>query len=122
MMLLLSLACAPDVTLTPVTVPCENVDLANLPPSELTSSASGDIITVSLTNVEEPSGLEFNPTLEPDGRILHVRADWKGEPGDADFCYQPEVEIGGLKGKLEVRWYLKVDDEVPYDTLTVKSG
>lgn len=122
MMLLLSLACAPDVTLTPATMPCEDVDLANLPPSELKSSTEGEVITVWLTNVLEPSGLEFSPKLEPEGRILAVRADWTGEAGEADFCYQPSVEIGGLTGKLEVRWFLQVDDEAPYDTLTVEGG
>lgn len=114
------LACAPEVALTPVTKPCENVDLANLPPSELTSATEGSIISVWLTNVEEPSGLEFQPSLEPEGRVLVVKADWTGTPGDANFCYQPTVEIEGLKGKLEVRWYLTPEDGTAYDTLTVK--
>jgi hypothetical protein len=121
MLMLALLACSPEITLTPVTDVCQDVDLDNPGDPQLLSEGT-DPLVVYLKPFVTSSGLEFDPTFATEGRELRVYQDWSGTPGDADFCYQPTVELGGVKGKLEVRWYLTPEDASPYATIEVKGG
>lgn len=119
-MLIFLLACAPDIQLTSATNPCDGADLADLPAPELVAEVNGSDATIWLDNYLQPAGLIFKPEFDFDGRVVMVYGNWTGTPGDADFCYQPTVEMTGLKGKLEVRWYEALDDASPYDTINIK--
>jgi hypothetical protein len=121
MLMLLLGACAPDINLVPVNNFCQDVDLDNLPPSELFFEGSGETGKVWLANYLAPSGLVFSPELAGEGRTIHVYQAWEGEGGEADFCYEPTVEMSGISGKIEVRWYLEDDHTVPYDTIELEN-
>ena len=120
-MLIFFLACAPEIQLSASTEPCENADLSNLPEAVLDSEITGSTGKVWLDNYVQPAGLIFDPTFDFDKRVVLVYAAWTGTAGDADFCYQPTVEMSGLKGKFEIRWYESLEDASPYDTINIEA-
>lgn len=113
--------CSPEIGLTAVNNYCTDVDLDNLPAVELFSEVDGDTARVWLSYDIQPAGLEFVPTYDTSGKTVEVFSLWDGEGGGEDFCYEPTVEITGLKGKMEIRWYISQDDASPYDTIEIES-
>jgi len=121
-MFLLLLACASEIEVTPAQSACTDVDFENPDPSELLWESTGDgQARVWRTYVFlDESGLGFAPELAIEKGVLSVTERWDEPETDDAFCYQPELEITGFRGALEVRWFLAEDDSVPFATVQLE--
>jgi hypothetical protein len=61
------------------------------------------------------------PVIEGDGTILSVTEAWKTGKDRVAMCIQPQVEIKGLEGTLEVQWFLE-GENIAFDTIEVSPG
>jgi hypothetical protein len=114
------MGCSPEIGLTAVNNFCTDVDLDNLPDAELMAEVDGEQARVWLSHDLQPAGLTFTPLFESSGNTIEVFALWDGAEGGVDFCYEPTIEIDGIRGKMEIRWFLSPDDGSPYDTIEIK--
>jgi hypothetical protein len=123
-MIVLSLliGCAPEVTLRATQGGCTDFDYDDPAPAALVSEVSEDgTALVTRTNVLlDAAGYTFDPVITADKRLIEVFEVWTGEGQGEPFCYTPAVELEGLRGEFEVRWYLAEGDSVPFATVELK--
>lgn len=120
LLLTLLLGCGGEVTVTPDQGACHDVDYTNPAPSTLEWAPADGGADVWRTYVFlDQSGLAFDPDFEIANGVLTVRERWTSPEGDAPFCYEPHVLLGGYRGTLEVRWFTEDDPDVPFDTLLI---
>lgn len=112
--------CTPELEIAHVQAFCTNYDFDTPQESEVLAEVRADVIYVYRTYALEPAGSEFDPRVTNDGRTLHVYEGWTASDEEDELCYQPGLEIQGLKGGLEVRWYID-DSGVPYRTIEVEA-
>jgi hypothetical protein len=120
--LALFVACAPEVNVTSVQDGCTDFDYDDPAPSELVTTVSEDgSAVVSRTNVLlDAAGYVFEPVIVADKRLIEVFEIWTGEGEGEPFCYVPSIELSGLRGEFELRWYLAEGDSIPFATTEMK--
>lgn len=121
--LLLFAACANQVTITPAQGGCTDYDFDN--PAESTVewevSKDGGARVWRANALQEQTGLIFDPVIDVEGNVVSIFEAWTGGETDDAFCYEPVVAFAGLSGKLQVRWYLREGDTVPYDSVELEA-
>ncbi len=115
---LFALGCSPELSIAHVQDYCTNYDFDDPPTSEVAFEIRGEMVYVYRSYALAPAGSEFAPRVTEEGRTLHVYEGWTPSTAETDLCFQPGLEITGLSGKLEVRWYVD-ESQVPYRTVEI---
>lgn len=115
-------ACNQLVEVSPSLQACADVNFEAPPASvveaEMLVEASA---LVWRTNVYlEESGLSFAPTFAIHRGVLSIYEAWEGAESADPYCYQPQVQVDGIQGDLEVRWFLGPGETVPFETLIIE--
>lgn len=116
--LLLLFACAQDIVVAIDQVGCRDYDFEDPGESTLGSAWAGELATVWRTGVIVAEDAAFDPVIETEGDVLHVREAWTAGTAE-DFCYEPTLNISGIVSGLEVRWYTD-DAVIPFSTAVLE--
>ena len=121
--LLLYVACADPISITPSQAGCDEVTPEASPASTLEWEAASDgSIRVWRSNAyEEQTGLIFDPVVVVDGKIVEIHEAWTGGETADTYCYEPAVTFEGIAKTLQVRWFVDEGDTVPFDTVDVEA-
>lgn len=122
-MILLLIACSQDIGVEFGQEGCENYDFSDPGESEITSEWQDETTAkvARIFDLQPMTSMVFEPEIEADGTLVHVREAWSGGVDEVEFCYQPYVLVSGIeRGQIEVRWY-EGDDETPFGTAVVEA-
>lgn len=121
MLALLLFGCAGDVEVSSSQSGCVDFDYNDPaePTVEWETTGEASVLAWRTNVLRDEAGATFSPEYAIENGTLSVYEKWSDPASDDTFCYQPEVSIGGIKGKLELRWFTEDDGDVPYETVTI---
>lgn len=121
-MLLLLAACSQDIQVEIGQEGCQDYDFSGTQVSTVEFEWTGeDAAKVWRSyDVQPMTSLVFDPVVEGDGDLLHVREAWTGGVDAEDFCYQPFVLVSGISLGVELRWYEDTARETPFGTVEIE--
>ena len=114
--------CASQLEVTPAQTGCTDFNYSDPADPVLEWEATGDnAASVWRANVLlDQAGATFAPEFAIDNGTLSVIEHWTDPASDDTFCYQPELALTGIRGKLDVLWFTEDDLNVPWRQITVE--